>query len=263
MIKKYGSSEAWLGDSLELMKNIKSQSIDMIFADLPYGTTACKWDTILPFVPLWEQYQRIIKPNGPIVLFCQQPFTSLLVGSNIDEFKYMWYWKKSRPSGFVNAKLKPLKDIEEIAVFSSGKTANGSKNNMPYYPQDLVEVNKTWKRPKLYGDGKGVNSTRESHKLERRIEYTNYPRQILEYSQHNVGQLHPTQKPLELCEYLINTYTKEGEIVLDNVAGSGTVGMACLNTNREFLLIEKDEQHFETMNKRLFLFNKKPNNAKH
>lgn len=161
---------------LQGMKKIHDKSIDMILCDLPYGTTACKWDTVIPFEPLWEQYERVIKDNGAIVLFCQQPFTSALIMSNPKLFKYMFYWRKSRPSGFVNAKLKPLKDIEEIAVFSSGKTANGSKNNMQYNPQGIVEVNKPWSRPKKYFTDRGVNPMRDSHELNRIIKYENYPR---------------------------------------------------------------------------------------
>jgi site-specific DNA-methyltransferase (adenine-specific) len=239
------------GNCLELMSGIEDKSIDMILCDLPYGTTACKWDTILPFVSLWEQYERVIKDNGAIVLFCQQPFTAALVSSNYALFKYMWYWRKSRPSGFVNARLKPLKDIEEIAVFSKGSTANGAKNNMIYVPQGLVEVNKKWKRPKRYGDGKGVNTMRENHSLDRVIEYENYPRQVLDYEMHNVGQIHPTQKPVALFEYLIKTYTKEGEVVLDNTAGSMTTAIASINTDRDFIVIEKDPEYFRKGSERV------------
>lgn len=220
------------------MKEIPDESVDMILCDLPYGTTACKWDSVIPYEPLWLQYERVIKKHGAIVLFCQQPFTSFLICSNPSKFKYMWYWKKPRPSGFTNAKLKPLKDIEEIAVFSSGTTANKSPNNMPYYPQGLKKVDKEWSRPKRYGDGSGVNPSRESHQLNRIIEYEGYPRQILEYPNHNGKLLHPTQKPVELCEYLINTYSSAGEIVLDNCMGSGSTGVAALNTNRRFIGIE-------------------------
>lgn len=245
------SSAVLHGDCLDLMKDIETGSIDMILADLPYGTTACKWDTVINLENLWLEYNRIIKGNGAIILFCQQPFTSALISSNYKMFKYLWYWRKSRPSGFVNAKLKPLKDIEEIAVFSKGTTANKSLKNMPYYPQDLVEVNKKWKRPKTYESGNGVNPTRKSNKLERVIQFEGYPRQVLDYNKHNGNQLHETEKPVELIEYLIKTYSKENQIILDNTAGSGTTGIACINTNRNYILMEKEKKYFDVINERI------------
>lgn len=230
-----------IGECIETMSNIPDKSIDCIICDLPYGTTTCSWDTIIDFPLLWEQYKRIIKDNMAIVLFGQEPFSSLLRCSNLDWFKYDWYWKKARPSGFTNAKLKPLKDVEIISVFSNGKTANGSKNNMLYNPQGLEDCNIVWKRPNLsYGIDKGVNPTRKNHKLERTRDKQNYPRQILEYSLHNKGLLHPTQKPVDLIEYLVKTYTDENMIVLDNCAGSGSTAVACENTNRKWICIEKD-----------------------
>lgn len=232
------------GDCLEKMKDIEDKSIDAIICDPPFGTISCKWDNIIPFDELWKEYNRIIKDNGAIVLFCQQPFTSNLISSNIKYFKYMLYWEKSRPSGYVNAKLKPLKNVEEIAIFSKGTTANGSKNNMIYNPQNLKEVNIKWHRPKKYGNGKGVNTTRKSNKTERDIKYGNYPRQILKFSNSNHKMLHPTQKPVDLLEYLIKTYTNEGETVLDNTMGSGSTGVACVNINRKFIGIELDENYF-------------------
>ncbi len=243
----------WLmqGDCLEKMKEIESGSVDMILTDPPYGTTACKWDSIIPLEPMWEQLKRIIKPNGAIVLFGQEPFSSYLRLSNIEEFKYDWFWRKSRPSGFVNAKLKPLKDIENISVFSSGTTANRSKRNMPYNPQGLIEVDKAWSRPKTYGTGKGVNPTRKSHKLERTIKHEGYPRQVLDFTNHNRRQLHPTQKPVALMEYLIKTYTNETETVLDFTMGSGSTGVACKNLNRSFIGIELDENYFKIAQDRI------------
>lgn len=193
----------------------------------------------------------MVKEHGAIVLFCQQPFTSFLICSNPNMFKYMWYWRKPRPSGFTNAKLKPLKDIEEIAVFSTGTTANKSPNNMPYYPQGLKKVDKEWSRPKRYGDGKGVNPSRESHKLNRVIENEGYPRQILEYPNHNGKLLHPTQKPVALLEYLIRTYTNETETVLDNCMGSGSTGVAALTTSRKFIGIELDSTYCDIAQKRI------------
>jgi len=239
------------GDCLEKMKDIPDGSVDMVLADPPYGTTACKWDLVIPIKPMWGQLKRIIKPNGAIVLFGQEPFSSHLRLSNIEWFKYDWFWRKTRPSGFVNAKLKPLKEIENIIVFSSGTTANGSERNMPYNPQGLIEVNKSWSRPKTYGKGKGVNPTRKSHKLERTIKYEGYPRQVLDFANHNGGQLHPTQKPVALMEYLVKTYTNEGETVLDFTMGSGTTGVACVNLSRSFIGIEQDDNYFGIAEKRI------------
>lgn len=239
------------GDCLELMQDIPDGSIDAIITDLPYGTTDCKWDSIIPFDLMWKQLNRIIKPNGAIVLFCQQPFTSALISSNYEMFKYMWYWRKSRPSGFVNAKLKPLKDIEEIAVFSKGTTANRAVNNMTYYPQGLIESNKKWKRPQAYGTGKGVNPTRKSHQLERVIQFEGYPRQVLDFNKHNANQFHETEKPIKLMEYLIKTYTNENETVLDFTMGSGSTGVACINTKRNFIGIELDKTYFDIATKRI------------
>jgi len=251
MTTEFINGKSYLGDCLVVMNDIPDKSIDMILCDLPYGTTACSWDNIIPFEPLWVQYNRIIKDNGAIVLFGQQPFTSLLITSNPGMFKYMMYWKKSRPGGYVNAKLKPLKDVEEIIVFSNGSTANGSRNNMPYYPQGLVEVNKKWKRPKNYtGNGK-VNHFREATPLERVIQYENYPRQILEYSNSNYKSIHATQKPVDLLEYLINTYSVTGEIILDNCSGSGSSAIAAINSNRKFIIIENDPTYYHSANERI------------
>jgi site-specific DNA-methyltransferase (adenine-specific) len=240
------------GDCLDKMKSIPDGSIDMILCDLPYGTTSCKWDTIIPFESLWKQYKRIIKNNHAIVLFGQEPFSSHLRISNLDWYKYDFYWRKSRPSGFTNAKLKPLKDIEVISVFSSGTTANKSPRKMPYFPQGLIKVDKKWSRPKHYTDGdKGVNPTRVSHSLDRVIEYEGYPRQILEYNNSNSDVAHPTQKPVPLIEYLIKTYTIENDIVLDNCMGSGTTGVACKNINRNFIGIELNDEYFKIAEKRI------------
>lgn len=244
--------ELFHGDCLEVMRDIPDGSVDMILCDLPYGTTRCAWDVIIPFDPLWEQYKRIIKPSGAIVLFGQEPFSSLMRAGNIGWFKYDWYWKKSRPSGFVNCNLKPLKDIEIISVFSNGTTANGSKTNMPYNPQGTIEINKQWNRPKrYYGIDSGIAIARESHGLTKIIKNENYPRQILEFPNGNKNLLHPTQKPVALCEYLIRTYTNEGKTVLDNCMGSGTTGIACLRTMRNFIGIEKEEKYFNIATERI------------
>jgi len=239
------------GDCLTEMQKIESCSVDAIITDPPYGTTACKWDSVIDFGLMWGQLNRVIKPNGAIVLFGSEPFSSALRMSNIKNYKYDWYWKKARPSGFVNAKLKPLKDIETISVFSEGTTANRSNRNMPYYPQGLTEVNKEWKRPQIYGTGKGVNPARKSHQLERTIKFEGYPRQILEYQNHNIGNVHPTQKPVALMEYLIKTYTNENETVLDFTMGSGSTGVAAKNLNRSFIGIEQDPKYFKIAEERI------------
>ena len=249
---KIGNGLIYNGDCLEVMKKLPDKSVDLILCDLPYGTTSCSWDVVIPFESLWEQYKRLIKPKAAIVLFGQEPFSSFLRISNLEMFKYDWYWRKSRPSGFVNAKLKPLKDIEVISVFSTGVTANGSKNNMTYFPQGLEKVDKEWSRPGHYMDGdRGVNPARKSHKLSRVIENTGYPRQILDFPNSNKGLVHPTQKPVALMEYLIKTYTNESETVLDFTMGSGTTGVAAKNLNRNFIGIEMDEGYFKIAKERI------------
>ena len=219
------------GDCLELMKDIPDETIDMVLTDPPYGTTACKWDTIIPFEPLWEQYERVIKDNGAIVLFGSEPFSSRLRLSNINKYKYDWIWKK-RPVNFLNAKKQPLRETENIMVF----------NSKVYFPQGLIY------KPRI---NKRSNSTETNgeHGRSNVSLYTNYPRQLLEY----VGErgLHPTQKPVSLFEYLVKTYTNEGDTVLDNVMGSGTTGVACVNTNRNFIGMELEEKYFKIAEQRI------------
>jgi site-specific DNA-methyltransferase (adenine-specific) len=240
------------GDCLERMKEIPDGSVDMVLTDPPYGTTACKWDSIIPLEPMWEQLKRTIKPNGAIVLFGQEPFSSYLRVSNVDQYKYDWQWRKSRPAGFTNAKLKPLKDLENICVFSEGATANGSKRNMPYNPQGLEDCDEVWSRPTNYtGGDRGVCPARENSSLKRKITKKGYPRQVLDFPNPNDKNVHPTQKPVALMEYLIKTYTNEGETVLDFTMGSGTTGVSCKNLNRRFIGIELDEQYFKIAQDRI------------
>ena len=222
------------GDCLEVMKDIPNKSIDMILCDLPYGTTQCKWDSIIPFEPLWEQYKRIIKDNGAIVLTASQPFTSALVMSNIKWFKYEWIWVKNNATGHLNAKRKPMSIFEDIIVFSP---------SFPKYnPQGLIPFNKKVRRGHN-GSNYGV-SGKENFQ-----EFTNYPLDILCFDS-DKNKLHPTQKPVALFEYLIKTYTNENEIVLDNCIGSGTTAIAAINTNRKFIGIEKDEEYFRIAQER-------------
>ena len=227
------------GDCLELMKEIPDGSIDMILCDLPYGTTACKWDIVIPFEPLWEQYNRIIKDNGAICLFGSEPFSSALRMSNIKNYKYDWVWNKALAGNGMLAKKQPLKIHENIMVFHS----------KIYQPQ----MTKGKLRKKMTGGLKESEITGGNLIVE---EYQNdlyYPKSILDFSAGNLrkGRLHPTQKPVALLEYLVKTYTNEGDTVLDNCMGSGSTGVACVNTGRNFIGIELDKQNFDIANKRI------------
>lgn len=229
------------GDCLELMKDIPDKSIDAIIADLPYGTTARnKWDTIIPFEPLWEEYERIIKDNGAIVLFSQQPFTTELINSNRKMFRYPLIWNKVRPVGFLNANRMPLRSHEDICVFY--------KKLPTYNPQ----MRKGEMMTKGYG-GSTSSNYGEAGKIERKTNDEYYPHSILTFkSVHNMqGKVHPTQKPVELCEWLIKTYSNEGDTILDNCMGSGTTGVACINTIRKFIGMELDDKYFEIAEKRI------------
>lgn len=236
------------GDCLELMKDIPDGSIDMILCDLPYGTTACKWDTVIPFEPLWEQYNRIIKDNGAIVLFGSEPFSSALRMSNIKHFKYDWIWEKTRTVGFLNAKNAPLKRHEIVSVFSLGSTANCSKNRMEYNPRGLIEINQ--KRKSVSQSGDTVVGSRPSRNKDYVANYTGYPDTVLRFS-NEAKQKHPTQKPVALLEYLIKTYTNEGDVVLDNCMGSGSTCVACVNTGRHYIGFEKEPKYFDIACQRL------------
>ena len=222
----------------------------MVLCDLPYGTTACKWDTVIPFEPLWAQYKRLIKKNGAIVLTASQPFTSALIMSNIKMFKYEWIWEKTKAGNFIQAKNNPLKLHENICIFSTGVVIHKgqSKRRMPYYPIGVKEIDKEWKRPRVYESEH--NYKRPSHKTERKIKQENFPGSVIKIgSVHNPP--HPTQKPVALIEYLIKTYTNEGDTVLDNCMGSGTTGVACKNLGRDFIGIELDEKYFEIAKQRI------------
>jgi site-specific DNA-methyltransferase (adenine-specific) len=235
-----------LGDCLEKMKNIPDGSVDLILTDPPYGTTACKWDSVIPLEPMWAQLKRIIKSNGAIVMTASQPFTTTLIASNMKMFKYCWVWKKSRPMGFLQANYRPLKAHEDVCVFSHGSATPKAKNNMVYNPQGLILSNKKKVRRK----GMGIGSDRESQLGEYVSKGTNYPQTIIEASG-STKSVHPTQKPVALMEYLIKTYTREGETVLDFTMGSGTTGVACVNTGRNFIGIEMDEKYFEIAKNRI------------
>lgn len=221
----------WLGDCIELMGNIPDGSVDLILCDLPYGTTRNKWDLVIPFDALWREYSRIC--NGAVVLTAAQPFTSALVVSNMKNFKYQLVWKKSRPTGHLNAKKQPLRNTEDILVFY--------KSQCTYNPQGTRETDVMVSRTNRGNYGECSKTTRQT--------VTGYPTTILEFASET--GLHPTQKPVALMEYMILTYTSECDLVLDNCMGSGTTGVACINTNRRFIGIEKDEKYFEIASNRI------------
>jgi DNA modification methylase len=231
-------------ECIQAMREIEDNSIDAVITDPPYGTTACKWDSVIPFKPMWEQLSRIIKSNGAVVLFGCEPFSSALRMSNIKNYKYDWVWKKDRPSGHLNAKKQPLRNIENISIFYKKQAIY---NPVMYIGKKSHSIGKAindkkQKKNNLYGDFKRIN----------RKGNLKYPRQILEYSRPH-PPIHPTQKPVALIEYLIKTYTNKNETVLDFTMGSGTTGVACINTNRKFIGIELDKEYFELAKKRIHL----------
>lgn len=219
------------GDCLEVMKSIPDGSVDLILCDLPYGTTQNKWDSIIDLPSLWREYNRISR--GPVVLTCAQPFTSALITSNLNKFKYCWIWKKSKPTGHLNAKKQPLRNTEDIAVFYA--------NQPTYNPQGTRPTDVMVSRTNRGNYGECSKTTRQT--------VTGYPTTILEFATET--GVHPTQKPVALMEYLIKTYTNEGDVVMDNCMGSGTTGVACINTGRIFIGIEKDDGYFEIAKKRI------------
>ena len=229
------------GDCLELMKHIPDKSIDAIITDPPYGTTACKWDSVIPFELMWKELNRIIKDNGVIALFGTEPFSSHLRLSNIKHYKYDWIWDKVKPGTFATAKYQPLKQHELISIFY--------KKSSSYKPQ-MIDRDKP-KTSKQYSQSLSANCTIDG--LERT--YTKlFPKTILKYSNaYQKGKVHPTQKPLLLLEYLVKTYTNENDTVLDFTMGSGTTGLACKNLNRNFIGIEKDDKYFEIAKQRIEL----------
>lgn len=239
------------GDCLERMKEIEDGSVDMVLTDPPYGTTACKWDSIIPLEPMWEQLKRVIKPNGAIVLFGSEPFSSALRMSNIKNYKYEWVWEKENASNFFQAKFCPLNKFENIIVFGDFGINTGTKKISTYNPQGVQEINKTCVNGKNVGGLVG-----QAHKIAMkegrsyRQTKTGYPTRHLVFKRDN-GKQHPTQKPVALMEYLIKTYTNEGETVLDFTMGSGTTGVACKNTKRDFIGIEMDDKYFEIAKKRI------------
>lgn len=245
--------QLYQGDCLELMKDIPDGSVDMVLCDLPYGMTACKWDTPLPLGQLWEQYRRIVKSNGAVVLFGVEPFASNLRMSNPEWYKYDWVWNKRAASDFLHAKNKPLNAHEVISVFSPGSVNHASlsaSRRMTYNPQGIVSLGMVTRGNRkmsavsaAHGGLWNSNRTYEA--------YTNYPKSVLEFTSHAEKRFHPTQKPVPLLEYLIRTYTNPGETVLDNTMGSGSTGVAAVNTGRDFIGMELDPGYFEVAQRRI------------
>jgi len=237
-------NKLWLmqGDCLERMKEIPDGSVDMILTDPPYGTTACKWDSIIPLEPMWEQLKRVVKPSGAIVMTASQPFTTKLISSNMDMFKYCWVWEKTRASNPQLAKIQPLKAHEDICVFATGKTM--------YNPQKTA--GKEYTVSSRAGGCIAGEFLYGSDKFKGKRQDGRYPRTVqkVSNSSHEVG-LHPTQKPVALMEYFVKTYTNEGETVLDFTMGSGTTGVACKNLGRNFIGIELDETYYQIATKRI------------
>ena len=229
------------GDCLEEMKKIPDGSIDMVLTDPPYGTTACKWDSVIPLEPMWEQLKRIIKPNGAIVMTAGQPFTTTLISSNIEDYKYSWVWNKRLAGNVFLAHSQPMKIHEDVVVFNSNKET--------YHPIK-TDVDKIRVYKDKYGGGSAFGKKGTGEK-----EHTTkgkFPKSIIDISNANrKGNVHPTQKPVALMEYLIKTYTNENETVLDFTMGSGTTGVACKNLNRDFIGIELDKTYFDIAIKRI------------
>jgi len=239
------------GDCLDKMRSIESGSVDAIICDPPYGTTACKWDSVIDFELMWELLNRIIKPNGAIVLFGSQPFTSALIMSNPKMFKYCWVWEKSRPTGHLNAKRMPMKNAEDVVVFYGKQCCYNPQmtEGLPNHVKDGA-IRKSKATNNCYG---------EFHNEKQKATNQKYPKQVQRFKQQDPNKiLHPTQKPVALMEYLIKTYTNEGETVLDFTMGSGSTGVACVNTNRNFIGIEKDGAYYDIAVKRIVEAQKAP-----
>lgn len=243
MKTKFKNGELYQGDCLDIMPTLPAQSVDMILCDLPYGTTACKWDSIIPFEPLWREYKRLIKPRGAIVLTASQPFTSSLGASAIEWLRYSWTWNKCFAGNFVQAKRMPLKTCEDILIFCVDEVSPY------YYPQKTMREKPIKSGGNSQEEGKAI---RMKPKPALRKEYFDkYPETLLTFSVRDGRGLHPTQKPVALFEYLIKTYTQEGQTVLDNCAGSGTTGVAATNAGRRFVLIEREPKYCEIIEERL------------
>lgn len=233
-------------DCLDVLRRLDDESVDAIITDPPYGNTGMKWDLSINVDQMWQELKRIVKPRRAIVLFCGQPFTSRLIVSNPKWFKYCWVWQKSNGAGFLNAKNAPIQYHEDIAVFSSGTTANGSpEHRMTYFPQGLTPYSRV--RKNTHG---GVIGYRPSRTSDYTQDFENYPTTILKFA-NDRDKFHPTQKPVDLMRYLVRTYTSEGETVLDFTMGSGSTGVACVLEGRQFIGIEREREYFATAEQRI------------
>jgi len=233
-------SELHQGDCLEVMKQIPEGSVDLILTDPPYGTTACKWDTVIPFEPMWKELKRIIKPNGVIALFGSEPFSSLLRCSNLKDFKYDWTWEKTRPTGSMLCRKRPLLKSENISIFYKIQ---------PFYNPQMQEAKRVIEKERVVNKGETKNNCKLKRKFDNKG--LSFPRNIIKFKNSNHKSFHPTQKPVELLKYLIKTYTLENETVLDFTMGSGSTGVACKQLNRKFIGIELDEKYFKIAEDRI------------
>jgi len=242
------------GDCLSLLKKIPSKSVNLILCDLPYGTTALRWDSVIPIEPLWEEYNRIISSRGIIALFGTQPFTSFLICSNFSMYRYNWVWEKNKSSNFQLAKVQPLKITEDICIFSHGKSANGALKKAIYYPRKTKKDKPSWGGKKQSNPSNPKSNLLNANSMSGTGKwYTHsYPQNVLRFPiPSNKNRFHPVQKPVPLLEYLIKTYTRKGQTVLDNCMGSGSTGVAAVNTSRDFIGMEKNTEYFNVAKKRI------------
>lgn len=239
------ANDIYQGDCLELMNGIPDKSIDMILCDLPYGTTECDWDKHIDIKRLWNQYNRVLKDTGNIVLFASQPFTTKLIESNLAQFRYELIWVKSRQTGFANANHRHMKKHENILIFTKSSTSTAGDTHAKFNPQGLIEKERRIKRT-----SRGYQGERQNSSDDYISKYTNYPHSILEYASEG-STIHPTQKPVDLCEYLIRTYTDDGDLVLDNCMGSGSTAISAINTGRNYIGIELDKDYYNVAQNRI------------
>jgi len=230
------------GDCLQELPKLGDKSIDFIFADMPYGSSGCRWDTLIPLAPLWFELERIIKPRGVIALTATPPFSAIVMSSNLPMFRYRWVWDKIQGGNFQLAKLQPMNNVEDVLIFSHGKAANGAKSKAIYYPQMTKHA-----KPSKSGGAPSVSKLLHSNSMvaQKSVRTEKYPTALVQYPKpHSSKRLHPTEKPAALIEYLVKTYTIEGETVLDFCMGSGSTGVAAVNLGRKFIGVEKDEEYF-------------------
>lgn len=238
-------NEVYLGDCLELMSDIADKSIDLIITDPPYGSTKCRWDSVLDLESLWRQYRRIIKDNGAVIMTAQTPFDKVLGCSNLEMLRYEWVWEKTMATGHFNARKMPLKAHENVLVFYKNLPTYNPQKTQGHHPiNSYTKYVATQNNTEIYGEAKTeITGGGETDR---------YPRSVLVFpTDRQTCNLHPTQKPVKLFEYFIKTYTNKGDLILDNCAGSGTAGVAAVNTGRDYILIEKDPEYYQTILKRM------------